>query len=479
LNIQTERLDNHTAQFTVEVPAERLEKGKQQAARRLSGRVNIPGFRKGKAPYSIIVRYFGEPAIIEDAFEIIGNDVYREALAEIGVEPYGPGNYEKYDAEKLTMTFTVPLAPEVTLGDYRAVRLSYEVPAVTDEDVEKTLKTLQEQNATSEAVDGPAELGHRVTVDIHGVVAEDHKEEDAAESGEDHDHDHTVDHDDPNLYAHEHDAQLILDADHEPIPGFAAALVGATAGEVRNFDIVGPEGDEDFEDVAGKTVHFTVTVKQIESVVLPELDDALAAKLTANEEKPLTLAELRERVQANLVRINENRFLQDYSRRALDAMVETATVAYPQQLLADEVDEMKEQFDQNLRQQGFTLKDYMKVMNRTDADMFEEYRPTAELRVKRGLVMREIMKAEGINAGSEELIGEIETMLEPVAEENRDQMRKVLEDPKMRLNVLDDLLRRKTTERIVAIARGEAPELVKDDGAAEEVKETVEEDQGA
>jgi trigger factor len=478
LNIQTERLANHTAQFTVEIPAERLEKGKQQAARRLSGRVNIPGFRKGKAPYSIIVRYFGEPAIIEDAFELIGNDVYREALTEIGVEPYGPGNYEKYDAEKMTMTFTVPLAPEVTLGDYRAVRLDYSVPVVTDEDVEKTFKSLLEQNATSEVIEGPAEAGHRVTVDIHGVVAEDHKEEDGEEKAED-DHDHVVDHNDPNLYAHEHGVQILLDADHEPIPGFADALIGVQAGETRSFDIVGPEGDEDFEDVAGKTVHFTVSVQKVESVVLPELDDAFAAKMTANEEKPLTLEELRVRVADNLKSINENRFMQDYSRKALDAMVETATVAYPQQLLADEVEEMKEQFDQNLRQQGFTLKDYMKVMNKTDADMFEEYRPTAELRVKRGLVMREVMKAERIGASNEELMGEIDNMLGPVADENRDQMRKVLEDPKMRLNVLDDLLRRKTTERIVAIAKGEAPELPAADAAEEEVAETVEDDQGA
>jgi trigger factor len=135
LNIQTERLENHTARMTVAVDTDRLEKAKQKAAQQLSRRVNIPGFRKGKAPYRILLNYLGEAAILEDAIEVLGNDIYKEALTESGLEPYGPGEIEGVELENgPVLKFIVPLQPEVSLGTYRDVRVEYTAPEVKDEE---------------------------------------------------------------------------------------------------------------------------------------------------------------------------------------------------------------------------------------------------------------------------------------------------------------------------------------------------------
>ncbi len=471
MNIQTEQLADHTARMTVEIESGRLEQAKQKAARQISGKVNIPGFRKGKAPYSIMVRYFGEDAIVNDAFELLSNEIYRDALVDSGLQPYGPGVFLEGKTDPApTMIFQVPLQPVVELGGYRDVRLEWIPAEVSDADVDRTLKGLQEQNALAEDSARPVQAGDRVTVDIHSNVIEEHTEEEGEteeEHDHEHDHDHDHDHGADNAFIHEHDAPIILDAEHEPLPGFSEALAGAQVGDLREFDLAVPDDTEEYDDLAGKQAHFSVAVKKIENITLPALNDELAARITQDEEKPLTLLELRMRVRENLERSAADRATNDYSRRVLDEMVAGATIKYPEAILADEVEEMLNQFDMQLRQQGFTLKDYLTVMRRSEQDMYNEYRPAAEQRVRRGLVMREIMVAENIDATPEELDAEINVMLEPVSEEQRAAMRELFNDANMRANLLDELLRRKTTERIAEIAKGTAPELTK---AAEPVE---------
>ena len=167
MNIQTEHIENHSARLTVEVEVERLEAAKKKAARQLSKRYRIPGFRKGKAPYRIIANYIGEGAIIEEAIDSMTNDVYRAALEESGVEPYGPGNVEDVKLDPPTFVFTLPLAPTIDPGDYRSVRFDYTEPEVSDEDVDKAIKELQQEKALVEESTQPVAMGNRVTIDLH------------------------------------------------------------------------------------------------------------------------------------------------------------------------------------------------------------------------------------------------------------------------------------------------------------------------
>ncbi|NWF68185.1 MAG: trigger factor [Chloroflexi bacterium] len=446
MNIQTERLDNHIARLTVEIDAERLEKAKQTAARKLSGRVNIPGFRKGKAPYRILVNYVGEAAVIEEAVEVLGNDIYKEALEGSKVDPYGPGSLEDFKLiPNPTFIFTVPLQPEVHLGAYRDIRMEFSVPPVEDAAVDSALKALQNEHAVVEESARPVEVGNRVTVDIHSHFVGDPAEgQEGGKDGEE--------------VLHQHDAQINLDPSDEPIaPGFIEALLGTNKDEEKEFQLTFPDDKQKYEEMAGRKVEFHVTVKKIENVTLPALNDDFAARITANEEKPLTLLELRMRTREELGQMAESRAKSAYAQRVLDKIVEGATVAFPEAMVEDQIEDMLEGLDRNLRQQGVTLKDYMQITKKTRQDLGKDYRETAINMLRRSLVLRQVLHEEGLEVTDTQINAEVERMLSAFGEQ-REMYRQFLTRPEMLSGMRNDLLQQQTLERIGAIARGEAPE---------------------
>jgi trigger factor len=449
LNTQTERLDNQTARITVEVEPERLEKAKRAAAQKLSQRLNIPGFRKGKAPYKIIVNYVGEGALIEDAVEVLGNEVYKEVLDQSDLEPYGPGQIEDFKTDTTpTFTFVVPLQPTVDLKDYRSVRRDYAKPAVEDKALDQQMRALQEQYAIVETSPRPVALGDRITAFVDGRLVEEGEDPHA----HDHDHDHEADeeghhhHVDEKTILHEHEAVISLEED-AVIPGFSEALVGATIGERREFDLTYPDDKEEYEELAGKTAHFDVTVQKIENVTLPALNDDLAARATAEEETPLTLLQLRMRTRENLEKMAEDRYNADYARDALVDIVDQAEIHYPEAMVVEQIERFKQQLDQDLRQRGLTLDAYKRIYRKTDEDLFNEYREPSIRAIERALVMREIARAEALTVTDERMREEIERMSSGFGEQ-ADEYRKLFDAPFMRQSLANDLLSQVTMDRV-------------------------------
>lgn len=487
MNIQTERREDQTARLTVQVDAERLNEAKREAAREISKKVNIPGFRKGKAPYRVLSNYIGDEYITEEAVELLSQTVYREVITQVDFEPYGPGALDEYDVEQEAPVFiyTVPLQPEVDLKEYRDVRLDYEAPAVTDEMVEKSLRNLQEQHAVVEESQHPARLGDRVTMDVHSFFISEHEDEEPAEEDAEPEapveaeveqeaadmewegapatdeavdvHEHS--HDEP--YIHEHDLQLILDEQDEPIPGFNEQVVGAAPGTSLNFVLTVPDDVEKYPNEAGRTVEFSIEVKKVENITLPPLNDELAARATEDEDEPLSLLELRVRIRENLERMVLDEYDNDYKRRALDELVNLAEIKFPEAIVADEVEALLRDLDRRLRQQGITLEDYMKIYGKTIQDLYGDYRDLAVLRVKRGLVMRELVKLEGVGVNDGDIDAEIDRLAMTFeAEEQQESFRQMfVRQPNMRLSMQDDLLTNKVMDRVAAIAKGEAPAL--------------------
>jgi len=474
LNIQTERLENHTARFTIAIDAARLDSAKQEAARKLSRRVNIPGFRKGKAPYKIVLQYFGEGAIIEDAVEILGNKIYAEALTESQIDPYGPGELEDFKLEpEPTFVFVVPLQPAVTLNDYREARMEFVLPEVTDDQVNRALTQIQEQFAVIEESSRPVELGNRVAMELYAktIVEEGESAEAPAEEKADdhedhdgHDHDHGLE-GNGEEFIHEHNAVLVLNEENEqPAPGFREALVGAAVGESREFELSYPDDSAEYEDLAGKRAKFKVVIKKIENMTLPAMNDDLAVRATEKQEKPLaTLLELRIKVREDLQKAMENEAKSKFSAEVLDMMVEKATIGYPDVLLNDQTDEYLERMDRDLRRQGLTLDDYMRITNKDRDALKVDYREIAIKNVRRSLVLREVMRAEKIDVTEAAVSEEIEKMLAQFGEQ-AEQLRSAVDTPSMRQNVRNELLERGVLDRIVEIGKGEAPAL---DAAAE------------
>lgn len=454
MNIQTERLENHTARFTVEVDNERLEKAKRTAAGRLAKRVNIPGFRKGKAPYKVLVSYLGEGAILEDAVEVLGNEIYKDALDQSEIEPYGPGALEDFKVEpQPTFQFIVPLQPSVSLGDYRSVRVEYEAPTIDDKAVDDAIETMRERLAVIEESHQPVAAGNRVTVSLTGTFLDEDPAEDETEdesAGEEKEEAEPEN----KVFIQRDEIMFLLTPDREPAPGFTDALIGAAADERREFELTYPEDEEEYQNLSGRHVKFDVTIKKIETMTMPALNDEFAARVTESEEKPLTLLELRMRTRENLQKTADERAQSEYAHEVLHEMIEQATVAFPDALVDDQIQHLLQHVDSDLRQRGITLDDYMKITGKTLQDLREEYRGQAVETIEHSLVLQELTKAEKIEIDDARIDDEIEKVVTQFGEQ-AEAFRKFYSRKDARENLRNDLTTRAINERIAAIAKGE------------------------
>jgi trigger factor len=452
LNIQTERLENHTARLSVEVDPSQWEQAKKDAAAELSKKYRIPGFRQGKAPYNVILRFLGEATIIDSAVDTLGKSLYPQALEESKVDPIAAGTIEDFKLEPApTFTFTVPLAPEIDLGDYRAVRHDYEKPQVTDDDVNKAMRNMLQREAVVSDSEEAIKAGDRVTVDVHSdfVDGPEENEEGVEESvprkGD--------------SFTHEHDAELNLDPENEPIlPGFINGLVGKKAGEDAEFELEIPADSTNFvEAVRGRKVHFNIGIKKVQNVTLPELNDEFAAKVTEKEETPLSLEQLRERTKEELQKEMERVADNNYANKVLDKIVEQAKLSYHESMVHDRIHELIEELDGNLRQQGVNLETYQKVTGITHEQLHEQYHETAETSLNRSLVLGEVLVKEGVTITDEEISAEIDKTLADFGE-NAEQFRRFFDTPQQRSRIANSMLYDRLMGRLAKIGKGESLE---------------------
>ncbi len=460
MNVQTERLENHTARLTVEVDTERLEKAKQDAARKIARQVNIPGFRKGKAPYKVLAAYVGEGAILEEAVEALGNQVYKDVLDVSEVEPYGPGALEDFSVEPApTFKFVVPLQPTVDLANYRDIRLEYTAPVVEDKDVDEALTSLQEREAVIEESSKPVIAGNRVTLSMKAEYVDDKPDEIDGETQPEESSDAEAPK--SRVFIDNDNMLFRLTEDREPAPGFTEALVGAVVDERREFEITYPDDAAEYEHLAGRRVKFDVTVKKIENVTLPALNDEFAARVgdTPKEgEAPQSLLELRMKIRNDLETEAKEAADSAYAQQVLDKVIEQATFAYPDALVSDEVHHLLNHLDSDLRRRGLTLDDYMKVTGKSHEDLHVDYHDNAVDSIKRSLVMRQLIQDEQLTVTDEQVDEEIEKIASRFGEQAA-AFRSIYQGGTMRDNLRSDLLYRQVTARIAAIAKGEAPEL--------------------
>jgi len=267
LNIQKELLSDHQVKLTVSIPPEPLEEAKRRAARQIAKKVKIPGFRPGKAPYAVVLRSVGESAIFQEAVELLADETYPKVLDEAEIKPWGPGSLKDIPAQDpLTFEFVVPLQPEVTLSDYRALRFPYELKATTEEEVEQAIEDLRDRHATYETImDRPAREGDQVSIRIKAerkTVAENQS----------------------LALINERDSELTINAESDdtskewPFSGFSRRLVGLNPGDEINFDYTYPE-DSTLENLRGVEAVFYVQVVAIKLRTLPEVNEEFLKSL--------------------------------------------------------------------------------------------------------------------------------------------------------------------------------------------------------
>ena len=429
-------LDDHQAQVVVEVGAEELEAARKRAARKLAGRGKVPGFRPGKAPYDVVLRYYGEEAVHEQAMDILVDEVYPEMLKEAEVEPAAAGLLEKVDdSQPPKLTFKVPLKPEVVLGDYHALRVPYEFQEPGADRLDRALEDLRQMYATTETVDREVQPGDYVVVELKSETK-------------------SLERSDFSTIVRSEDQPEAF-----PFPGFSSELVGMKATETRSLKHTFP-GEIKDADLAGKDVALEATVKAVRSVSLPALDDGFAKTVG----KYASLEALKEELSKDILTRDRADYDDEYYTRIVDELRKTAVVKYAPQTLEHEAEHVVEDMRSRLAQQGLDLETYYKMRN-TDADKFmeEEAKPMAQKRLERSLILDEVARQEKIEVDNESLDEEFNTTLVDLQSQGvnlaavrggRQGQQRVAEA--LAMQSANRLLTRRTLERLRAIATGEA-----------------------
>lgn len=445
MKITTEKLPRSLLALEIELDRDRVEKGLDRAARRLSQKVNIPGFRKGKAPRFIVENYFGRAALIEEAYEDLINKAFKEALEQEGITPVGRASLEEahFEGEPFRFRVTVPVAPTVTLPDYRAIRAPLEVPEVTDEMLDQAMESRRERHVVLREPEEPrpARQGDQLTVQIESFVDGEPLEE-RAEGAE------------------VPESTLVLEPGRL-VPGLYEGLIGMVPNETRAIIVQMPE-DHANERVRGKEVTFQVKLLRLQERLLPEWDE-----LPVLEEFEGNLEELREKTRAELaddLRETAERETLDVYLRQLIAQTE---FDIPDALIEQEADQLLHQQEREFARYGITLEQMLQYRGKTHDEAVAELKPQAEERLKTTLALREIVRKEGVSIADREIDEEVARMVASYEEEQRERARALLSN-QLRSTVAGTVLDKKLRERLIAIATGNAPPLEVREAAAGE-----------
>lgn len=423
MNLQVERLDTHEARLTIDVEPALVEQTRREVAKSLAKQVRVPGFRPGMAPMNVVINAVGgEAAFAEEVTDALAKKVYPQAIDESKVNPYGPGLIEKVNLDPPQIVARVPLEPEVDLRDYTSIRLPFPEVTVSEDEIESQLQAIREDNAIIEMVERPAQLGDMVEATITGEF-----------NGEE--------------VLRTRNGKIVLDPERLNVPALADAIAGATAGQHLHADVRFPD-DFDREDLRGQDVHCHIDVIRVNSRTLPDISDELAQTVGSFQ----TLADLREDVGRRLLEAKTEQTKQTYSTSVLDTFTNLASVAYPPSFIEDRMNDLLAEYKEDVREAGIPFEEWLKISDRTEETLREDFRPQAESRARRGLVMRELARVESLNVSDEEVEAQYRHENE-LARQSRLTLKK---DYDTLSGIRNNLLSNKVIERMMHIARGES-----------------------
>jgi trigger factor len=376
--------EKNNAKFSVEFTAEELEQAIIKEYQDTKDKYQIDGFRKGKAPRSILEKHFGEGIFLEGAINTMINDAYPKAAEELGLDVIDRPSVEFGDVEKgkgFTITVSVDVYPEIEVKDYVGVKSEKINVEVLDADVDAEMEKLQQRNARMVVVDRPAENGDTVLLDYKGFVGDHQFEGGTAEQ------------------------QPLKLGSNTFIPGFEEQLVGICLNEDRDVKVTFPE-EYHAEELAGKEAVFKCNVREIKAEEKPVLDDDFAKDVSEFD----TLADLKADTKVKLQESREAQALLKMKDSVLAKIYEANDIDIPEVLVEDEITSMMQEFDQQLRSQGLDLEKYFEYLQKDPAEFRTELREDAYRKVKTRMIVSAIAQAEGITVAPEELDAEIDMM---------------------------------------------------------------------
>jgi len=454
VKVATQEIENRQVVLDIQVEDERVEKAVDQAYRRIVQRINVPGFRKGKAPRALVERMVGRDALLEDAMEHLVPQVVQDAVKQQDLKMVARPTLEVVSTEPLQVKATVPVEPKVELGDYSSLTVELEQPEIDEEQVEGVVERLREANATWEPVERPVKLGDRVAIDVTAKVGE-------------------------TVVIESKDAEYVVDPEgSQPAEGFADELVEMKPEEEKAFTLTLPEEWRNKEQ-AGQPADFTVRVHWVKEKRLPELDDAFVSTVGTEYE---TMDQLREGIRKDLADRQGATLRNEHADKVIQSVVDQATVEVPPQLVEEEANRIAQEYAQTLERQGIPLARFLQLTQKSEDQFRSEMLAQGEKNVQRTEVLNAVAAAEGIEVSDEEIREELLRDLSNEANAER-IVRDALRRQDIRERVAGILRRRQAARLLMKTVGGidEDAEAVRntiestgdDDAAADEVEQEI------
>ena len=425
MSFTVDKLEKNMVKLTIEVDAEEFAKGMEAAYEKNKNKISVPGFRKGKVPKQMIEKMYGAGIFYEDAANAIIPNEYQRAAVESGLDIVSQPEIDVTQIEEgknFIFTATVAVRPEVTLGTYKGVEIAKVSTEVTDEDLEAEIKKVQEQNARIINVeDRPVQDKDDTVIDFEGFM---NGVPFAGGKGENY---------------------SLTIGSHSFIDTFEEQLIGKKIGEETEVNVTFPE-EYHAAELAGKPATFKVTVKEIKSKELPELNDELVQDISEFK----TVDEYKADLKATLEKKKAKDAEVKKENEAIEAVVANAAMEIPEAMIKQQALQMADGYDRNLKQQGISLEQYVKMMGMEIDKFIESIYPEAEKRIKNGLVLDAIAKAEDFTVTDEEVEEEIKNMAS-MYNMKEDELKDMMTDNE-RNQIKEDLAVQKAVKLIAAEA---------------------------
>ena len=423
MGLQVEKLGNNMARLTIEVSAEELEKAIESAYQKNRAKISLPGFRKGKAPRKMLEQMYGKELFYEDAANALIPDAYEQAYDECGEEIVSAPKIDVVQLESgkpFIFTVEVAIKPEVTLGQYKGVKVEKADLDVTEEEVTAEIDRERSKNArTVDVTDRTVQEGDIATIDFEGFV-----DGEAFDGGKGSDYPLTI-------------------GSHSFIPGFEEALIGAELEKETDVNVTFPE-DYQAEELAGKPAVFKCTVKRLQEKQLPDLDDDFVGEVSEESD---TVAEYKEEIRGKLEGRKAEAARAKKEDAVVDAIIADAQMEIPQPMVETQQRQMVQDYAQRLQYQGISFEQYMQFTGTTREQFMEQVKPQVMRRIQSRLILEAVAAAENITASDEEIQEELKKMGEAYQMEPEKVEQRLGKDG--RKQVSEDICVRKAADFVV------------------------------
>ena len=408
----------------------------ERAYRKVVQRVNVPGFRKGKAPRRIIEQFFGKETLINETLDSMLPELTGNAISESDLDAVSLPSLNLESIDPFQFSATIPLRPIVDLGTYKDIRLEKEEISLPEEVLNERIEQLRLSVATWEPIERPIEMGDMVSADINGRIAE------------------------TDILTEKDAVYLINEELERPFPGFSEKLIGLDIDEPAEFDLEIPDDFSD-SDIAGQTVIFKVAIKDIKHRVLPELDDDFAQSIG---EEHKTLEDLREETEKSLREEAESESSRSYRESIIQELIDCSTVTLPPLLIEHETSRMMEEQERMVTQANMVFDDYIKSVGKTREDLNEEFEKVAKDQLVRSFVMSKLSEQESIEVSDDDTDDRTNELFANSEEETPDSSK----TSEMKEYIKNSMRVERTMERLESIAQGEEYGEIEVNGHTEE-----------